>query len=146
MVLRRRILIEIPEKDLIRELGWFRDGMGENAVRTYLLKNPHTIETGLKLENFVGISVWFTSYDEKGLVKDSKEADMFFRRNGTYYIVETKQKGKYYRGWQYVRLTIECFEADMKKHNQEIPEVVAVLATSSETVQSLNSQPLDWFE
>ena len=146
MVTRRRILIEIPEKDLIRDIGWFRDGMGEDAVRTYLLKHPHIMETGLGYQNLLGIGVWFTSYDEEGLVKDSKEADMLFSRNRTYYIVETKQKGKYYRGWQYVRLAVECFEADMKKHNQEVDEVVAVLATSSETVQSLNSQRLDWFE
>lgn len=146
MVVRRRILIEIPEKDLIKEIGWLREGMGEDAVRTYLLQHPYIIEKGLEFHNLLGIGVWFTSYDEEGLVKDSKEADMLFSRDGVYYIVETKQKGKYFRGWQYVKATVECFEADMKKHNEKLHEIVAVLATSSETVQSLNSQPLDWFE
>ena len=137
MVVRRRILIEIPEKDLMKEIGWFREGMGEDAVRTYLLKNPYTIEKGLEIHNLLGIGVWFAG---------TQEADMLFSRDGVYYIVETKQKGKYFRGWQYVRTTVEYFEADMKKHNKEFHEVVAVLATSSQTVQNLNVQLLNWFE
>jgi len=139
-------MIEIPEKDLTRDIGWFRDGMGEDAVRTYLLKHPNIIETGLEYRNFLGMGVWFRKYGEDDLARESNEADMLFGKDGTYYIIETKQKGKYYRGWQYVRLTVECFEADMEKHNQEVHEVVAVLATSSETVQSRNIQQLDWFE
>lgn len=139
-------MIEIPEEDLTKDIGWFRKAMGEDAIRTYLLKHPNVIETGLGYRNFLGIGVWFRKYGKDGLGRESNEADMLFGKNGTYYLVDTKQKGKYYKGWQYVRLTVECFEADMEKHNQKVREVVAVLATSSETVRSLNSQPLDWFE
>jgi hypothetical protein len=146
MVSKRRIMIEIPEKHLTDEIGWFRDGMGEDAVRTYLLKHPDIIEPDFNIQNFLGLGIWFTSYDEEGLVKDSKEVDMLFERNGTYYIVETKQKGKYYRGWQYVILAVECFEADMRKHSKEFHGIVAVLATSSERLPDLVRQSLNWFQ
>jgi hypothetical protein len=136
MLNKRRILIEIPEKDLLNEFGWFRQGMGECAIRTYLIKHPHIIEQGLSLNDFLGFSIWF---------KSTQEADMVFRREGIYYIIETKQKGKYYRRWGYLRKTVECFEAEMKDRKEEIQEIVAVLATSSEAVEKLSVQSLKWF-
>ena len=137
MIKKRRIMIEIPEKDLEKEFGWFRREMGEYAVRVFLIKHPNIIETELRLEHFVGLNVFFAS---------TQEADMLFCRHGTYYIVETKQKGKYSKGWEYLRATVECFEAEMKKHGEDFQEIVAVLATSSsKTVQKLSVKSLNWF-
>jgi len=137
MSYRRRIMIQIPEDDLIREFGWFRDSMGENAVRLLLLRHPQIIESDLDVSDCLGLGVWFAG---------RQEADMLFRKDDVYYIVETKQKGKYYRGWQYVRATVESFENDMNKRNEKFQQVVAVLATSNKNVHSLVRDTLDWFE
>jgi len=101
---KRRILIEIPEKDLRQEFGWLRKGMGEDAVRTFLIRHSDIIVDGLASENLIGLGAWFMG---------TQEADMVFFRNGTYYVVETKQKAKYYQGWKYLRSTVECLEAEM---------------------------------
>jgi len=42
----------------------FRRGMGECAIRTYLIKHPHIIEQGLSLNDFLGFSIWFKSTQE----------------------------------------------------------------------------------
>lgn len=133
---KRRILIEIPERDLRNEFGWLRQGMGEWAIRAYLIKHLNIIEHDLSVSNFIGFSVWFRS---------KQEADMVFKKYGTYFIIETKQKGKYYRGWEYLKKTVECFETEMKERGEKVQEVVGVLATSSETVEKLSVQLLDWF-
>ena len=129
-------MIVIPEKDLEKEFGWFRQGMGECAVRVFLIRDPSIIEKKLGVEHFVGLNTWFAS---------TEEADMLFCRNETYYIVETKQKGSYSQGWNQLRATVKCFEAEMKEHGEKLQEVVAVLATSSIRAQKLSVQSLPWF-
>ena len=47
MIRRRRVMIEVPEKDLIDEFGWFRERMCEGAVRAYLLRHLGIVDTGL---------------------------------------------------------------------------------------------------
>ena len=54
-------MIEIPEEDLRKEFRWLRQGMGEWAVRAYLVKHPQIIEKSLNLEYLVGFNIWFKS-------------------------------------------------------------------------------------
>jgi len=122
MVKKRIIEITIPEEYLRKEFGWFRQGMGERAVRIYLIKHPHIIEEGLNLEHFIGLDIWF---------KSTQEVDMLFKKNGTYYLIETKQKAQYSQGLRQLKAAVPYFEVEMKEHNEEPKEIVAVLATSS---------------
>jgi hypothetical protein len=64
-----------------KELGWFRKGMDEWAVRTFLIKNLNVIEKSLTLEHFIGFNIFF---------QGKQEADMLFGKNGTYYVIETE--------------------------------------------------------
>ena len=125
--MRKRILIEIPEEDLRRDLGWYRQGMDEWAVRSYLVRHLDIIDRGLNIEHLIGFNIFF----------ENQEADMLFNKNGVYYIIETKQKGKYYRGWKYLGDTVRCFEQEMKMHNEEPQEVIPILATSSKIIKEL---------
>lgn len=135
---KRRIMAEIPEKDLQDMFGWLRQGMDEWAVRTYLLKNLGVLDEGLNMDNFIGFNIYF---------KNKEEVDMLFNKDGTYYLVETKQKGKYRRGWNQLKAAVGCFIAEMIEHGEEPKEIVAVLATSSiKTVEKLTVQKFDWFE
>jgi hypothetical protein len=134
---KRRILVEIPEKDLRDMFGWLRQRMDEWAVRTYLLKHLEAFDEGLELSNFVGFNIYFMG---------KEEIDMLFKKNGVYYLVETKQKAKYYKGWKQLAATVDCFLIDMKEHGEHPKEIVAILATSSiERVDKLKVQKLDWF-
>jgi hypothetical protein len=130
-------MIEIPEKLLLQELGWFRLGMGERAVRVFLLHHLSIIDEGLTVENFVGLDLWFGS---------SQEVDMVFRRDKTYYLVETKQKAKYHKACEQLIAAVPVFESEMKKNSTELKEVVAVLATSSTgSVPELKVTQHKWF-
>ena len=137
MVKKRRILIIIPEDELSRAFGWFRKGMDEWAIRAYLIKQPGIVEEGLSLQHFIGFNIYF---------QNKQEVDMLFGKNGTYYVIETKQKGKYYQGWKYLAATVDSFEAEMNERKEPLEEIVAVLATSSIRQEHLSAEKLDWFE
>jgi len=132
-------MVEIPEKDLRDMFGWFRQGMDEWAVRTYLLKNLRVLEEGLNIDNFIGFNIYFMK---------KAEVDMLFRKDATYYLVETKQKGKYSRGWNQLKACVGSFIDEMIEHGEEPREIVAILATSSaQSVRKLTIQKFDfWFE
>lgn len=134
---RRRIFIIIPESELSRTLGWFRQGMDEWAVRTYLIKDLKIMEESLSLDCLVGFNIFF---------RNRQEADIVLKRGAIYYLIETKQKGKYYRGWKYLAATVECFEVEMNEHKETVEEVVAVLATSSVRQECTSVEKLDWFQ
>jgi len=133
----KRILVVLPEKMLKDELCWFEDNMGEYAVRTYLIKKPEIIAENLELE---GIDAWFHKYKEEKLVEESGEADLVFRSNNTYYIVETKRRLKYKPGWEQVLRAVECFRSDARINEQDYDEVIAVLVTTDPSADTLRRE------
>ena len=125
----KRILVVIPEKMLREELHWFQEDMGEYAVRTYLIKKPEVIAENLEL---LGINAWFYKYkdEKKEIVEESGEADLIFKSNNTYYVVETKRPYQAKSGWDQVLRAVECFLSEMEMNKQKYDEVFAVLVTT----------------
>lgn len=133
------ILVVIPEKMLKQELCWFQEDMGEFAVRTYLINNPEIITKNLKL---AGINAWFYKYrdEEKEFIEDKGEADLVFRDNKTYYIVETKRYWKFKPGWKQVLRAVKCFCRDAEINRRNYNEVIAVLVTTDPSSKTLKKE------
>jgi len=136
----KRIVRVIPEKMLKEELHWFQEKMGEFAVRTYVIRKPEIIAKNLEL---IGINVRFDKYrdEEKKFVEESGEADLVFKSNKTYYIVETKRPLQYKSGWEQVIRAVECFQSEMKMNKQKYDDVFAVLVTTDPFAETLKEEP-----
>jgi hypothetical protein len=140
MSAQKRILRVIPEKMLREELGWFQEKMGEFAVRTYIIRKPEIIAKNLEL---IGINARFCIYkdEDKKIEEESGEADLVFKSNKTYYLVETKRPLQYKSGWTQVLRAVECFQSEMEMNRQEYEEVFAVLVTTDPFAEILKEDP-----
>ncbi len=84
------VSISIPWAEAKKEFEWIDVGQGESYARSYLLKHPETIATGLE---FLGVEVVIpdgTRLDSFGHPKVWL-ADVLFRKGNCYYVVETEE-------------------------------------------------------
>jgi len=135
----KRILIVIPEKMIEQELPWFHENMGEYAVRTYISRNPEIIAKNIEL---LGINAWFYKYknENREYVEESGEADLVFRSDKTYYLVETKRPWQFKSGWEQVLRASECFINETKARGIECDDVIVVLVTTDPSMETFKKK------
>ena len=106
----------------------------EGVVRAFILKHPEIVRKDLTIENLVAINVWLNNWEEGG---SNREADLMFRKDGAYFVVETKREGKYGRGQGQLRDLVDCFRSDFKRHRDDFKELILVLVTTSDAVTEI---------
>jgi len=125
-----KLCLSIPERDIKKELGWFYERWGEDAVKTYLVKNPQMIDKDLIL---VGVGELWHPPPNSGM--RSRRSDLIFRKDDIYYVVEVKTRRRY--AWKQLFEEVACFERDMKEHNQHCEEIVPVLVIIDDTTEKV---------
>jgi len=118
--LERLLLISIPEEDIKKEFRWRYQRWGEDAVKTYLVKNSHLVDEGLTL---LGVGELFCYREPKP--KTHYFSDIVFRRDDVYYVVEVKDSKDY--AWRQLLDEVASFECDMRQHKEPCQEIIPVL-------------------
>lgn len=105
------LIVKIPEKSIIDDLGWLGELDIEQKITTYFIRHykelpdkSHRIPSDFRSAELVGLEV-----------KANKDKiDAVFRANNKYYVVETKHKESISRGKKQVTINAESFENIVK--------------------------------
>lgn len=124
--LRKRyaLLIEIPEKRVMDELGAFykvAERWGQQVAWTYLVKHPDMIEPNLEL---LGVGELWHPRAPRLKKGDPQRIDLLFRKGNVYYPVEVMPRKKM---WNQLSKEVECFKYAMKEQRVQYEEIVPVL-------------------
>jgi len=143
MAKKERVLcVQIPEAVITSEFGWLFEKSGEAAVRTYVVNHSgRIIAKGLTL---VGIEFYYWNYEEG----HGKSADLVFRKDDIYYVVELKSF-RYY-AWKQLSQVVKCFESEMKKQREPYEELIPVLIVVEKELKEMAKtwsriDELSWF-
>ena len=130
MTVLKTVKLSLPWPDVRREFRWTDVAQGEAYVRTYLLKHPDLIATGME---FLGIEIVIPDGPEllpNGSPKKNVQADMLYRKGNRYYLVETKETTKLMPGGlKEAEHNAECLDEHLKRNGREadvVPVLVAV--------------------
>jgi len=138
------LLIQIPERVIVEEIGWLSDkgNTREGVVGAYILKHPEVIESNLTIANLLGINVWLNKWNEEdeNLLDLFRETDIVFEKDGIYYLVETKRWKKYSRGWEQLGDVVDCFKSDFKKHKTKYKDFIPVLVTTTDRINKIKRE------
>jgi len=132
--MNRVLLIKIPESMVTEPNKWLLKNTREGAVRAYVLKHPEVISQDLTIENLLAINVLLDKWKEEdeNFHQYTREADLLFERNGTYYLVETKRYKKHVRAQKQIAEVVECFKSDFRKNKQAYKDLVPVIVTTDD--------------
>lgn len=103
--------------------------MKEDALRIFLINNPHVLDANLTL---VGFNANFHKYDNVGKWEEVGQADLLFSKNNNYYLIETKG---YFtpkvraKAWEQLERLIRCFVYTIKVKKTICSKIIAFVIT-----------------
>ncbi len=122
--------IPIPWEQVRAEFEWIGLTQGEAFSRTFILRHPEVLETGLEL---VGIELALPDGEERlpnGTPMNLELADVvFLKRSGTrshYFVVETEESIKNRKGPPEAQHRAELLDAALKKRGAKDYEITPV--------------------
>jgi len=130
------LVLSIPKETLINEFRWRYHRWGEDAVKTYLVKNSHLIDKDLTL-----LGIGELPHYRPPKPETSYNADMIFRKNDIYYVVEVKDSRDY--AFKQLIEEVASFEYDTMQHNEPCEEIIPVLAMVDDSIKEVKP---DWRE
>jgi len=130
-------VVPIPKENIVTEFGWFFERWGEDAVKTYIVKNSQIVD-----EDLILVGVGELHHPTLPLKKRQRQRlDLLFRKGRVYYAVEAKSTRRY--AFSQLLEEVACFEHDMKKHNEPYEKVIPVLVIVDDRIKK--SEPY-WAE